>query len=451
MKRFLILFLSLLLALPGCAAQQEPPAAADNEGAAEAAPAEPASSPIAVPVAPVSPSAAPVVQVSASTEAAPPIVADPAAPETAVDFSVKLFQQAVLNGEVNPVISPSSAYLCLAMVMNGAQDITLSEFEKVFGGNLDEINAYSGDFISKLSDTKGETVLRIADSVWADDDKVSVDERFVRALTDYYGAETFSADLPSTEAREAINAWVKEKTNGLIPTLHEENYPQETVLVLLNTLYLKARWKNEFMAWSTYDTEFNKADGTIVTVPFMNANSVRREYIKTGNAEGILLPYDDEKTAFLALRPTDGSTVKEFAASLSAASFANYANAAEVAMMNFSMPKFTLSYSADMNDMLENMGLKTMFDPAQARLGGMGTGKGASLYVSQVLQKVKIEVDEKGTEAAAVTEAAMALNCMPPDDMVELHLDSPFVYAVMDMESGMPLFIGVLDDPSVQK
>ena len=363
-------------------------------------------------------------------------------------FSAALLQRVLANGEPNPVLSPVSAYLCLAMVQNGAAHDTLKEFEQVLGLDTDALNALSHALIARLSDAQGGTTLNIADSAWVDDDRAEIRESYLKAIADYYGAEVFSADLPSNEALAAINAWINDRTNGLIPKLHEENYPEDSALVLINTLYLKAKWARAFSAFSTGDVAFTKADGTTVTVPFLRDAENPRDYISLDGVEGILLPYDDGKTAFVALRPGSGDA-RAFAAGLTAERLAAYIAAAAERSVDFAMPKFTIEYMYTLNDALKQMGLNLVFDEGAADLSNMGTGAGKTepLYLSSVLQKVKILVDEDGTEAAAVTEAIIAARgALIPD--VTLHLDSPFVYAVVDLSTGAPLFIGVLDDPS---
>lgn len=367
------------------------------------------------------------------------------------NFGMTMFQSAASSGETNAVLSPVSAYLCLTMVMNGASAETLQQFSDVLGADNDTVNRLCSALRASLSDVSGSTQQTIADSVWVDDDRAMILESYLSDLVNTGSAEIFSADLPSTAARNAVNNWVKEKTNGLIPLLHEENYPDETVMVLLNTLYFKAKWLNPFLSYQTSDSTFATTGGKTVTVPFLYQYEAHRACIREEGVEGIVLPYDDDRTDFLALRPTDGSSIADFAASLSSDALLSYLDAAEETLVNFSMPKWNVSYGANLNGILQNMGLSDVFDAQRADLSRMGTGTdGTKLYLSKVLQKVRVVVDEEGTEAAAVTEAAMSMGAMLPENPpFELHLDSPFVYAIVDRTTGVPLFIGSLDDPSL--
>lgn len=368
----------------------------------------------------------------------------------AQNFALELFRQTLTNEEENPIISPASAYLCLAMAMNGADTQTLQEFSELLGGDLSTVNSLSYALYKKLIDTKENTTLHIANSLWADDNSISVNESYIQNVVNYFDAEIYSADIPSQAALDAINCWVNEKTNGLIPTLRETPYDESTVLVLLNTLYMKTKWLREFYGWQTHDDTFIKADETEVLVPFMHAYEQEQQYIHSDAVEGVILPYDDQKTAFIALRPTNGQTAREFADALTAEEFTTFMETAQETRIDLSMPKFDLSYAFSLNDILKNMGLISAFN-ADADLSKIGTSQNGPLFISSVFQKVKIEVNEQGTEAAAVTEiTADAGASLPIEPPIALNLDSPFLYAVIDVETGMPLFMGLLEDPSVQ-
>jgi len=368
----------------------------------------------------------------------------------AQQFGLKLFSETLQMGDENPVISPASAYLCLAMVMNGAGGETLAEFENVMGGELDTVNSLAYTLSDKLTDMDGNTILEIANSLWADDERVYVEEDFLKRVSNYYDGEIYSADLDTKEALDAVNNWVNEKTNGLIPTLHEDIYPDDTLLVLLNTIYLKAKWQKLFEGYSTRDKTFTKTDGEELTVPFMQMYFETQQYINVDGTEGVILPYDDNKTVFFALRPTDGNAAREFAESLDSKGLDRYFSSTEQKIVNLSMPKFNFAYEFYLTDALKAMGLESAFDTG-ADFTAMGRGIDNPLDLSYVFQKVKIEVNEDGTEAAAVTEAVAADGAADiVEDSVELHLDSPFVYGVVDTETGVPLFIGLLEDPSVE-
>lgn len=367
------------------------------------------------------------------------------------DLGAGLMQYAAAQEAENPVLSPLSAYLCLAMLMPGANENTKAEFEKILGADWDYVSALAADIAAQLEKTGGSTKLDLANSIWTDDDKAVIEEEWLKTVKAYFGPDIYSADLPSDGALKAINKWVNDKTNGMIPKLHDENYDKDTIMVLLNALYMKADWAHKFEGQDTYDREFTKADGSTVTVPFMNMFEAYESYIKTEDAEGIMLPYDDGRLAFIALKPDDGDA-RKYAAGFTGAKLKEALAAAKAdTFVTVNMPKFSTGYSVYLTDALKAMGMTDAFDPDLADLSGAGRGVDGPLYISYVFQRVKVDVDEEGTEAAAVTEIATAKGCaLPADEPIVLTFDKPFVYAIVDTETGVPLFAGVIENPEAK-
>ena len=367
------------------------------------------------------------------------------------DLGAGLMQYAAAQEAENPVLSPLSAYLCLAMLMPGANENTKAEFEKILGADWDYVSALAADIAAQLEKTGGSTKLDLANSIWTDDDKAVIEEEWLKTVKAYFGPDIYSADLPSDGALKAINKWVNDKTNGMIPKLHDENYDKDTIMVLLNALYMKADWAHKFEGNYTNDREFTKADGSTVTVPFMNMFEAYESYIKTDGAEGIMLPYDDGRLAFIALKPDDGDA-RKYAAGFTGAKLKEVLAAAKAdTFVTVNMPKFDTEYSVYLTDALKAMGMTDAFDPDLADLTGAGKGVDGPLYISYVFQRVKVDVDEEGTEAAAVTEIAAAEGCaLPVDEPIVLTFDKPFVYAIVDTETGVPLFAGVMENPEAK-
>ncbi len=367
------------------------------------------------------------------------------------DLGAGLMQYAAAQEAENPVLSPLSAYLCLAMLMPGANENTKAEFEKILGADWDYVSALAADIAAQLEKTGGSTKLDLANSIWTDDDKAVIEEEWLKTVKAYFGPDIYSADLPSDGALKAINKWVNDKTNGMIPKLHDDYYDKDTIMVLLNALYMKADWAHKFEGNDTYDREFTKADGSTVTVPFMNMFEAYESYIKTDGAEGIMLPYDDGRLAFIALKPDDGDA-RKYAAGFTGAKLKEALAAAKAdTFVTVNMPKFDTEYSVYLTDALKAMGMTDAFDPDLADLTGAGRGVDGPLYISYVFQKVKVDVNEEGTEAAAVTEIATAEGCaLPADEPIVLTFDKPFVYAIVDTETGVPLFAGVMENPEAK-
>jgi len=251
------------------------------------------------------------------------------------------------------------------------------------------------------------------------------------------------ADLSSKADMQAINNWVKEKTKGLIPTLHDDPYPESTMLVLLNALYMNAKWQRPFEGWRTHESAFTTADGEEVQTQFMSMDG-NLLYIDTEDAKGILLPYKDERLAFIALLPE--GELSEYVSSLTGEKLLSAVQSAKEEFAHLRLPKFDFEYDRSMTEDLIALGLSPAFDPDLANFIPMGSGPNGELYLSEVYQKVKIIVDEEGTEAAAVTEAA-ATEEAAMEEPTRIFFDRPFLYAVVEKDTGLPLFMGAYDMP----
>ena len=358
------------------------------------------------------------------------------------DLGAKLLSGA-MQQEPNPVISPLSAYICLAMAMNGADGDTLAAFEQVMGADLYYTNLICTTLMDSFKNIGGGTELALACSAWCDD-TARINEDYLRAIVTYMESDVFMADLSSKADMQAINNWVKSKTKGLIPTLHDKPYSEDTMLVLLNALYMKAKWQRPFEGWRTHESTFTTAAGEEMQTQFMSMDGYLN-YIKTDDASGILLPYKDEKLAFIALLPDED--LSDYVSSLTGEKLLSAVQSAKEELAHLRLPRFDFEYDRSFTEDLIALGLSSAFDPELANFIPMGSGPNGELYLSEVYQKVKIIVDEEGTEAAAVTEAAAAEGASM-EEPIPVYFNRPFLYAVVEIETGLPLFLGTYDMPA---
>ena len=369
--------------------------------------------------------------------------------EAAGDFApvgnlgIRLLNSAMANGDQNAVISPLSAYICLTMAMNGADGDTLTAFEEVMGADTYYANLICRTAEQMYKKLDGGTELSIACSAWSDE-SANINEDYLKAIVTNMEAEVYQGDLSSGDTMKDINGWVNKKTSGLIPMLRVEPYPDDTMLVLLNALYMDAEWQWPFEFYATHEGTFTAADGEERTTDFMNMTK-NLSLVSMEGAEGVLLPYKYGRLAFLALLPDGG--VVDLTASLTAESMQEAISTARDELLYIRLPKFDIAYERLMTNDLAAMGLETAFDPDNANFTPMGSGPNGELYLSTVFQKVRIRVDEEGTEAAAVTEieAAEGAAMIEP---IELLFNRPFLYGVVDTQTGLPLFLGAYDMPA---
>ena len=357
---------------------------------------------------------------------APP-EADPAADAAIGTLGAELLRAAREPGE-NTLLSPLSVALALSMTANGAAEDTLAEFEALLGADVAALNANAASLLADYAALGGSTECSIADSLWLDG-RLEANELFLSRCTAFYGARLYQADLDTDGARRAVNNWVGEVTRGLIPEVLAETPAPETVLLLVNALYLKNAWASEFDPLDTRPGDFTAADGSEAETDFLSNGLRAEQYFAAEGAAGVVLPYDDGRLGFLAVLP-DGVPPP-----------------LEACRRKLDTPSsLEAEWGGELSDALAAMGLETAFDSGRANFSALGTAPDGPLYVSSVVHKARIEVNEKGTEAAAATVVGVD-GAAAPTDYRELVLDRPFCYAVVDLERGVPLFLGTFERP----
>jgi serpin B len=178
------------------------------------------------------------------------------------------------------------------------------------------------------------------------------------------------------------------------------------------------------------------------------SNGLREEtYLSLNGSRGVMLPYDDGNLAYVAILPPEGTTVEEYISSLDEEMIAGLMNSAKQTKVQLSLPKYTATFDAGLNEVLSDMGLSKAFNSEDADFSKMGNADG-NIYIGRVLHKTCIKVNELGTEAAAATGIEMRATSMPSDDYETLTFDRPFVYAIVDLNTGIPLFLGAMDNPA---
>ena len=358
-------------------------------------------------------------------------------------LGAELLRAVRVPGE-NTLLSPLSITLALSMTANGAAGDTLAELEALLGAEVDVLNENAGSLLDDYLALEGGTESAIANSLWMDD-SLAAGEGFLDRCTAFYRAEVYQADLPTEETRDAVNDWIGQVTRGMIPRMLQEPPREDAALLLVNALYMKNTWEEEFDANDTHPRIFTAADGTETELDFLH-NGVRRErYFVTEDAAGVVLPYDDGRLGFLAVLP-DGE-LDSWLEGLDGETFSRLLAAAEETEVALRLPKFEAEWGGSLTGALRALGLDTAFDPAKADFSSMGTSNGMPLFLASVDHRAKIEVTETGTEAAAATVVTMAGESAPMEPPAELTFDRPFCYAIVDLERGVPLFLGTFEQP----
>ncbi|WP_313165779.1 serpin family protein [Sedimentibacter sp.] len=363
-----------------------------------------------------------------------------------LDFTWKMFKDSS-NNEGNIMISPPSVYFALAMTANGADGETKEEMLKALSAEniaLDDLNKGLYGWVNAIN--RGEAVkLSIANSIWYRDD-FKANEDFLHTNADYYSAAIQKLDFSRTSAVDTINKWVKDATNDKIDKIVEK-IEDDVVMYLINAIYFKGDWKYQFSANDTREGDFNSPDKTVKTEYMSRRGDI--DYLQLNGITGVLLPYIDEQFAFIGLLPEKGTTPRELVNNLSALDLINLMKNKKEKNIELLLPKFESKYEDSLIDELYNLGMNTPFISGSADFSKMNESGEKNLFISEVKHKTYVKVDEKGTEAAAATSVEVRLTGMPME-IPKLTFDRPFVYGIVDVTTGIPLFIGIMEDPTIK-
>lgn len=359
--------------------------------------------------------------------------------EEITDFALKLLSE---NFEKeNILISPLSIVSALAMVANGANNQTLSEMEKVLNSDIQELNDYLKAYKAYLPNNKKYEV-SLANSIWfKDDENLNVKEEFLNINKDYYDASVYKTPFDK-KAKDDINAWVNLKTKGMIETLLAEPPSEDTIMYLINALSFDAEWEDIYHETQIYPGEFNVENGNKEPAEFMSSSE--HIYLENENVTGFMKPYKDSKYAFVAMLPRENIQMADLLKSIEAKDILSLIENKKDNKVYTEIPKFSVDYSTMLNDSLQSLGIINAFDSEKADFTGIGKYNDKNIYISRVIHKTKIEVNEKGTKAGAVTAVEMDTTSAPIEEPKEVVLDRPFIYMIVDTEENLPLFIGSL-------
>jgi len=342
----------------------------------------------------------------------------------------------------NLILSPLSLATALSVVGNGAAGTTQEQIHGLINSRglpQDEhIKRYNG-LISSFCNRENVQIL-LANSLWVNKE-YPVRESFVKLAKTWYDADVFSLKANSPSSVKEINRWVSDKTRGLITDPISDIDPL-TVVLLVNTLYFKGASVNEFSERLTQKEAFTLSSGETVMVDMMN-DQFRVPYYDAGDFKAVKLYYKGG-ASMLFLRPE--GNVDELVEALTADKLLEISSKLSACRTNLKIPRLDFSYKDEMSRYLKALGMVEAFtEEADFRQ----IVDLEQVHVDSVLHECRIKLDEEGTEAAAVTAIAVtATSAMPePEQIVDLYLDKPFVFAIVDERTGAVLFLGKVENP----
>ncbi len=342
----------------------------------------------------------------------------------------------------NLMISPVSISMALSMTYNGAETQTSDEMSEVLnfkGISKDEVNNAFQSFIPQLETADMHVNLSIANSIWYRN-TLSVKRDFLNTNSLYFGAEVNASDFNNPNTVNHINDWVSMHTQGKITKIIQEINP-DLMMILINAVYFKGIWHYKFDESDTQMRPFRTGSGDTVQTETMNTEA-DVQYYENDSLKMAELPYGRGNYAMLLALPKDGYSLDNFAKTLSSEKYNELVSGlGNVGEVNVFLPKFTFEYEEELKKHLSALGMPTAFS-ASADFTSIAD---TPLHISQVLHKSYIEVNEEGTEAAAVT--AVFMNRTSAGSGFVFRADRPFFFAIRERSSGAVIFCGIVNNP----
>lgn len=364
--------------------------------------------------------------------------------EGQAEFAARLLSESIKDGE-NTVVSPASVSAVMSLLANGAGGKTSSEIRKAIAGGADTdlINICSHYLSERLSAFNNEEgYVNLANSLWFND-KFDVKSAFMQTATNYHNADIFRLDFAQEDVLSKVNGWVSDKTKGEIESILDE-LDKNSPAVVVNTALLEDVWATPYNKFQMSEDVFHGAKGD-TQAEFMTSEEY---YVSTAYAEGFVKGFKNIPCKFAAFMPVGDESITDFAKNLTGNRFTSLIESQQPMERCFAkLPAFSIESELEMVDVLKATGVNAMFDPEKADFSNLSsTGE---VYVSDITQKAFIEVGPQGAKAGAATAAVLAAGSAPDGsekEIKEIVFDKPFVFAIYDNESNVPVFMGVVNN-----
>ncbi|HTR43383.1 MAG TPA: serpin family protein [Pseudomonadales bacterium] len=382
-------------------------------------------------------------------------------------FAINLYHQLPAR-EGNLFFSPYSISTALAMTYGGARGQTAKQMAQALQFTVpdDQLNAGFGALHKELNQVQhaGKIQLSVANSLWPQSG-FEFSRTYLDLCRDYYGTDIFPLDYAghAEDSRQAINRWVEDNTNHKIVDLLGPGSVDGARLVLVNAIYFKGKWAKEFKADATQDEPFYASPTVSVTAPLMHQTD-EFGYAEFPGVQVLELPYAGGDLSMLVLLPSGTNSagsinaiaelepratnydLGQLEAKLTPENLALWTTKLPRQKVEVFLPKFTATSEFSLGGMLGAMGMTDAFDPNKADFSGMDGRK--DLYISKVVHKAFVDVNEEGTEAAAATGVIMTLSAALPAPTPVFRADHPFLFLIRDNSTGSILFLGRMANPT---
>jgi len=374
----------------------------------------------------------------------------PLAALAADQFDFDLYKSlAQTKSKENFLYSPYSVSSALTMTYTGSAGTTKDAMAKVLGLDPKKDKATKDQAkadIDSLQKLEHGSVLEIANALFANKN-IDFSKEFLSENEKYFYAGTTSMDFSAPEAVEKINGWVNEKTHEKISKILDK-VSGDAILYLINAVYFKGAWQNQFKKEDTKKDKFHALDGTSLEVMMMSLSRNTFSYAENADFQAIHLPYKDNRLGLYVYLPAKGKTLDDFEKKLDLLSFEKHADLFKIRSGTFKMPRFKIEDDMKLKENLSKLGMEEAFDKNIADFSLM-TNEKERVFINDVIHKTFMDVNEEGTEAAAVTAVEMCMTSarMDPQPVFEMTCNRPFFVALQDMQTKKLLFMGHINKP----
>jgi serpin B len=384
---------------------------------------------------------------------ATPVAEDQLLASANTGFAFKLLKQLAKDQPGNNIfISPFGVSTVLQMAGNGAGGQTKTEMQQVLGTtSLMQaiVNTGSRDINQSLNHSNTNNILTIANAIWYQKG-IPAKPGFISCNQQFFGATIDALDFTNAHSVDVINSWASEKTHGKITHIADGMMSPPPDLFLANAVYFKGKWEDPFDRGSTKDRAFHLRNGSQKQVPMME-KSRKFTYRRGTGYQAVRLPYEGYSLAMYVFLPDPGSNPAKLVSIMTGDKWERVTRPGfEHRDGTVVLPKFKLEYGVDLNQPLMAMGMKIAFNdrPGMADFSGISN---RPLYISAVRQQTFVEVNEEGTEAAAVTGMSIPAGGieMNPPPSFQMIMDRPFLFLIADEQTGTILFTGIIFEPQL--
>lgn len=353
------------------------------------------------------------------------------------DTSFNLFKASCVEGE-NNFIAPYMTIMTLGILENGAAGETASEIETYLNGfTMSEINETFGKLQEKISHYTGFN-FQGKNSIWLNptEDELPKDY-FLKVNATYYGADLFRANLHKSYTKEIMEEWIENNIgHSLLIPLKEID--EAANIYLLSSMNLKANWEEPYGASDLLGGKFKVSDGKSKQVQYMHS---KENYLETDTAEGFIKPFKGKQCSFVAIKPTNNQNIYEYIQGLDSTAFKKIIHSKSTQKATVAIPKFTYEGTKSLKESLQNVGVKAAFDALNADFSKLYVSSDETFYISDVIQNNFIQIDEGDGQVKDDKE-------LEETAAKSILFDRPFLYAVIDNDTKLPLSMGIVADPT---